>query len=203
MASQPPSNPYQFDSQTPYATAPQAAALVKPKAIKVFGVLNVIFGGLGLLGTCIGLVAILALTTFDLIPIPEGNNAAFVTQDQNAFLYFYNIISAAVALLFAIVLLVSGIGLLKHKKWGRTTGLAWAAYCVLATIVVSVVTWTHIYPYQLETLANNEATAAVPNMEAILLGSMIFGNVLSVGYLIYPGLFALFSSKPPFKDALD
>ena len=203
MTSQPPSNPYQFDSQTPYATAPQAAALVKPKVIKVFGVLNVIFGGLGLLGTCIGLVAILALTTFDLIPIPEGNNAAFVTQEENAFLYFYNIISAAVALLFAIVLLVSGIGLLKHKKWGRTTGLAWAAYCVLATIVVSVVTWTHIYPYQLETLANNEATAAVPNMEAILLGSMIFGNVLSVGYLIYPGLFALFSSKPPFKDALD
>jgi hypothetical protein len=40
-------------------------------------------------------------------------------------------------------------------------------------------------------------------MEAFLLGSMIFGNVLSVGYLIYPGLFALFSSKPPFKDALD
>ena len=203
MASQPPSNPYQFESQTPYATAPQAEALVKPKAIKVFGVLNVIFGGLGLLGTCIGLGAILALTTFDLIPIPEGNNAAFVTQDQNSFLYFYNIISAAVALLFAIVLLVSGIGLLKHKKWGRTTGLAWAAYCVLSTIVVSVVTWTHIYPYQLETLADNEVTAAVPNMEAILLGSMIFGNVLSVGYLIYPGLFALFSSKPPFKDALD
>ena len=81
--------------------------------------------------------------------------------------------------------------------------MAWAAYCVLATIVVSVVTWTHIYPYQLETLANNEATPAVPNMEAILLGSMIFGNVLSVGFLIYPGLFALFSSKQPFKDALD
>jgi len=203
MASQPPSNPYQFESQTPYATAPQAAALVKPKAIKVFGVLNVIFGGLGLLGTCIGLGAILAITS-GLIPVPDGqSNPAFVTQDENAFLYFYNIISAAVALLFAIVLLVSGIGLLKHKKWGRTTGLAWAAYCVLSTIVVSVVTWTHLYPYQLETLANNEATAAVPNMEAILLGSMIFGNVLSVGYLIYPGLFALFSSKPPFKDALD
>jgi hypothetical protein len=124
-----------------------------------------------------------------------------VTQDQNAFLYFYNIISAAVALLFAIVLLVSGIGLLRHKKWGRTTGLAWAAYCVLSTIVV--VTWTHIYPYQLEMLDTNEATKGLPNMEAILLGSMIFGNVLSVGYLIYPGLFALFSSKPPFKDALE
>ena len=131
------------------------------------------------------------------------SNPGFVTQDENAFLYFYNIISNAVALLFAIVLLVSGIGLLKHKKWGRTTGLAWAAYCVLSTIVVSVVTWTHIYPYQLEMLATNEAMADVPNMEAILLGSMIFGNVLSVGYLIYPGLFALFSSKPPFKDALD
>jgi hypothetical protein len=192
MASQPPSNPYQFDSQTPYATALPAEALVKPKAIKVFGVLNVIFGGLGLLGTCIGLGAILAFTS-GLIPIPDGqSNPAFVTQDENAFLYFYNIISAAVALLFAIVLLVSGIGLLKHKKWGRTTGLAWAAYSVIATIVVSVITWTHIYPYQLEMLDTNEATKGLPNMEAILLGSMIFGNVLSVGYLIYPGLFALF-----------
>ena len=239
MASQPPSNPYQFDSQTPYATAPQAAALVKPKAIKVFGVLNVIFGGLGLLGTCIGLGFI--LLTSDLIPnnnktgyecrscegevgqsalecphcgttlpaLPRKqslqetmqSNPGFVTQDENAFLYFYNIISNAVALLFAIVLLVSGIGLLKHKKWGRTTGLAWAAYCVLATIVVSVVTWTHIYPYQLETM--DEAAAAVPNMETILLVSMIFGNVLSVAYLIYPSLFVIFGSKQSFKDALD
>jgi hypothetical protein len=203
MASQPPSNPYQFDSQTPYATAPQAEALVKPKAIKVFGVLNVIFGGLGLLGTCIGLGAILAITS-GLIPVPDGqSNPAFVTQDENSFLYFYNIISAACALIFTIVLLVSGIGLLRHQKWGRTTGLAWSGYSILSTIVTSVITWTHIYPYQLEMLDTNEATAGLPNMEAILLGSMIFGNVLSVGYLIYPGLFAVFSSKQPFKDALN
>ena len=201
MTSEPPSNPYQFESQTPYAAAPQIQTSDKPKAIKVFGILNVIFGGLGLLGTCIGLGAILAITS-GLLPAPEGqSNPAFVTQDEDAFLYYYNIISATFALIFTIVLLVSGIGLLQHKKWGRTTGLAWAAYCVLSTIVVSVVTWTHIYPYQLETM--DEAAAAVPNMEAILLGSMIFGNVLSVGFLIYPGLFAVFSSNQPFKDALD
>jgi len=203
MASQPPSNPYQFESQTPYATASQAQPLVKPKAIKVFGILNVIFGGLGLLGTCIGLGAILAITS-GLLPAPEGqSNPAFVTQDEDAFLYFYNITSAAFALLFTIVLLVSGIGLLQHKKWGRNAGLAWVAYSVLATIIASVVTWTHIYPYQLEMLPTNEAMANVPNMEAILLGSMIFGNVLSVGYLIYPVLFAIFGSKQSFKDALD
>jgi hypothetical protein len=201
MSSQPPSNPYQFESQTPYAAVSQVQTFEKPKAIKVFGILNVIFGGLGLLGTCIGLGAILAITS-GLIPVPDGqSNPAFVLQEENAFLYFYNILSAAFALLFTIVLLTSGIGLLRHKRWGRTTGLAWVAYCVLSTIVVSVVTWTHIYPYQLETM--DEAAAAVPNMEAILLGSMIFGNVLSVGYLIYPALFVLFGSKQSFKDALD
>ncbi|MCS5632560.1 MAG: hypothetical protein NZ744_17115 [Pirellulaceae bacterium] len=203
MASQPPSNPYQFESQTPYAAAPQVQTSDKPKAIKVFGILNVIFGGLGLLGTCIGLGAILAITS-GLLPAPEGqSNPAFVTQDEDAFLYFYNIISATFALLFTIVLLASGIGLLQHKKWGRNTGLAWVAYSVIATIITSVVTWTHIYPHQLEMLPTNEAMANVPNMEAILLGSMIFGNVLSVGFLIYPGLFAVFSSNQPFKDALD
>tara|TARA_B110000438_G_scaffold270630_1_gene287901 strand:+ start:200 stop:805 length:606 start_codon:yes stop_codon:yes gene_type:complete len=201
MASQPPPNPYQFESQTPYAAVPQVQTSEKPKAIKVFGILNVIFGGLGLLGTCIGLGAILAITS-GLIPVPDGQaNPAFVLQQENAFLYFYNIISATFALIFTIVLLVSGIGLLQHKKWGRTTGLAWAAYCVLSTIVVSVVTWTHIYPYQLETM--DEAAAAVPNMETILLVSMIFGNVLSVAYLIYPSLFVIFGSKQSFKDALD
>lgn len=201
MSSQPPSNPYQFESQTPYAAVSQVQTFEKPKAIKVFGILNVIFGGLGLLGTCIGLGAILVITS-GLIPVPDGQpNPAFVLQEENAFLYFYNILSAAFALLFTIVLLTSGIGLLRHKRWGRTTGLAWAAYCVLSTIVVSVVTWTHIYPYQLETM--DEAAAAVPNMEAILLVSMIFGNVLSVGYLIYPALFVLFGSKQSFKDALN
>ena len=209
---------------------------MKPKAIKVFGVLNVIFGGLGLLGTCIGLGFI--LLTSDLIPnnnktgyecrscegevgqsalecphcgttlpaLPRKqslqetmqSNPGFVTQDENAFLYFYNIISNAVALLFAIVLLVSGIGLLKHKKWGRTAGLAWAGYSVLATIVALVVTWTHIYPYRLKSISLDD-----PNPMAELLGELIVGNVFSVGFLIYPGLFALFSSKQPFKDALD
>lgn len=203
MASQPPSNPYQFETQTPYTTAPQAGALVKPKAIKIFGILNIIFGGLGLLFTCIGLGVILAITS-DLIPIAEGqSNPAFVAQDENAFLYFYNIISTTCGLIFTMVLLFSGIGLLKQKKWGRTTGLAWSSYSFLATIVHSVITWTHIYPYQLELLGTNEATAGLPNMEAVLLGSMIFGNVIAVSYLVYPGLFALFSSKQPFKDALD
>ena len=203
MSSQPTSNPYQFESQTPYAAVSQVQTFEKPKAIKVFGILNVIFGGLGLLGTCIGLGAILAITS-GLIPVPEGqSNPAFVLQEENAFLYFYNIISAVFALIFTVVLLVSGIGLLRHKKWGRNTGLAWAAYNVIATIIASVVTWTHIYPHQLEMLATNEAMPNVPNMEAILLGSMIFGNVLSVGYLIYPGLFVIFGSKQSFKDALD
>ena len=201
MASQPPSNPYQFESQTPYEVPTQVQQLVKPKAIKVFGILNVCFGGLGLLVTCVGLGAILAMTTFNLIPIPKGpSNPAFVTQDENAFLYFYNITSASCSLIFVVVLLVSGIGLLTNKKWGRTAGLVWAGYCVLSTIVTLVVTWTHIYPYQLA--AMDEATAATPNIEAILMGGMIFANVLSVGFLIYPGLFALFSSKQPFRDAL-
>jgi hypothetical protein len=202
MVSQPPSNPYQFESQTPYVAPTPVQQLVKPKAIKVFGILNVCFGGLGSLGTCVGLGAILAMTTFDLISIPKGeSNPAFVTQDANVFLYFYNITTAACGLIFAIVLLASGIGLLTNKKWGRTAGLVWAGYCVLSTIVVSVVTWTHIYPYQLETM--DETMAATPNAGAILIGSMIFGNVLSFGFLIYPGLFALFSSKQPFKDALN
>ena len=189
MVSQPPSNPYQFESQTPYVAPTQVQQLVKPKAIKVFGILNVCLGGLE---------SILAMTTFDLISIPKGeSNPAFVTQNANAFLYFYNITTAACGLIFAIVLLASGIGLLTNKKWGRTAGLVWTGYCVLSTIVVSVVTWAHIYPYQLA------ATAATPNMEAILMGDMIFANVLSVGLLIYPGLFALLSSRQPFRDALN
>lgn len=203
MASQPPSNPYQFDSQTPYGAPTQIQQLVKPKAIKVFGILNVCFGGLGLLGTCVELGASLAITTFALIPIPKELVAspAFATLDKNAFLYFYNITSLTIALFFVFALLVSGIGLLTNKKYGRNAGLVWAGYCVLSTIVTAVVTWTHIYPYQLQTM--DEATATDPNMEAILTDGMIFSNVLSVGFLIYPGLFVLFSSKQPFRDALN
>ena len=203
MVSQPPSNPYQFESQTSYVAPTPVQQLVKPKAIKVFGILNVCFGGLGFLGTCVELGASLAITTFALIPIPKEQvtNPGFVTQDENAFLYFYNITSLAIAVIFTLILLVSGIGLLTNKKWGRTAGLVWAGYCVLSTIVASIVTWTHIYPYQLA--AMDEAAAATPNIEAILMGGMIFANVLSVGFLIYPGLFALFSSKQPFRGALN
>ena len=108
------------------------------------------------------------------------------------------IISAACELIITIVLFVSGIGLLKQKKWGRTAGLTWAGYSFLATIVALVVTWTHIYPYSLKSISLDD-----PNAKARMLGELIFSNVFSLGFLIYPGLFALFSSKQPFKDALD
>ena len=123
MASQPPSNPYQFESQTPYEVPTQVQQLVKPKAIKVFGILNVCFGGLGLLVTCVGLGAILAMTTFNLIPIPKGpSNPAFVTQDENAFLYFYNIISAAVALLFCYCLTCQRHWFIETQEVGANYG---------------------------------------------------------------------------------
>ena len=81
--------------------------------LKTLGILNIIFGGLGLCG------ALVILLVFG---IPAGLVVADGDPDAAATLPIFGVVGGFIfvlATIFSVPALVAGIGLLKHRQWAR------------------------------------------------------------------------------------
>ena len=106
----------------------------RPGGLTALAVINFIFSGWGFIGL-LGLVAFFAL--IGKIPT-EGMNEAQKTQIeafQNMGLSVFVIIFA-LSLISNVLLLISGIGYLKQKKFlGRTIGNTYAVFAIAGSVV--------------------------------------------------------------------
>ncbi|MCH8211846.1 MAG: hypothetical protein IIB99_10820, partial [Planctomycetes bacterium] len=99
-------------------TPPTDAGAIPPKPSSwpmVIGVIATILGSLAVLGGCFGLVSSLFLDQFmSLVPQGEAGEMASALDGLKPAL----IISGALTMVLAIVLLIGGIGLLRRRSWG-------------------------------------------------------------------------------------
>ena len=90
-----------------------------PTSVTVFGILNIVFGLLGLFGTAFSAVALFAA---------GGNNPFLVNQPPLVMTWMqFSIVLGGVA---SVVLLISGVGLLRLRPWGRTMAIGYAVYAM-------------------------------------------------------------------------
>lgn len=198
MANQPPSNPYEFDSQTPYMQQPEAAPAQHVKSVKILGVVNIVWGCLQFLGSCGGLAFALATGPLALFEIPAPQdplNQAILSSEPYG---IYTMASQIVGLLFSFVIIASGVALIKYKGVGRTLGVAWCYYAFISFVTAHLMGWMYIYPVALE-----EAKATNETMHITIVVGIVVGTIFSLVSLIYPLIFLIYSAKTPFKDALD
>jgi hypothetical protein len=108
----------------------------RPAAVTAMGVLNLVFGGMNLLGLCVGGgVLLLLVILFVNLPAPPGQpslreqlGGLFQDFDREAPAAKYLIIASVVfTTVMAAVLIVAGVGLLRMRHWGRTLSLVYAA----------------------------------------------------------------------------
>lgn len=99
----------------------------RPTSITVFGILNICLGSLGILGF-LGYHLLLAV-------LGEKNNPFLVMFAKYEHFVLYNRIAMTAGFVASIVLLVSGIGLMKLRRWGRTAGFIYAGYLILISVV--------------------------------------------------------------------
>jgi hypothetical protein len=111
----------------------------KPPVITVFGILNIIFGGLGLLGAICGGLATFA---FAQVTMPGPGNPPnpikdmLEYMDKHAPLYTtYMIFEIVIGLIMAVILIVAGIGLLKVRPWARWLSIAYAGVRLVLILV--------------------------------------------------------------------
>ncbi len=146
---------------------------MRPTSVKVFGILNIVFGGLGLLCAPAGLIASIAIP-----------NAMNTTPVAKAWL----LIGSFVGFFCSFLLLIVGIGLLNLKKWARIWTLGYAWFAIVWGIVGMVVN-----------LALTISGELGNTPEAI--GGAIGGFCGGIIGLVYPILLIIYMLKPHVKSA--
>ena len=99
----------------------------RPTSVTVFGVLNIIFGALGLL-------CIVMLTAVFAVGWAAGRDAfpRLAVLERHPVALAWTLASIPLGLVATGVLIAAGIGLLKMKPWARTASIVWAIYGVVA-----------------------------------------------------------------------
>src|SRR5437016_3312150 len=113
----------------------------RPVVVLVFAILNLVFGGLGILGfLCGGIVLAFVFAAFSSAPpgtaiphFPSGLVTLF------AVLFIYGFI-------MAVVLILSGIGLLNMRRWARNAAIAYSIITIVYSIVATVINISYVGP---------------------------------------------------------
>ncbi len=188
-------NPYQ-----PQAAGTGSTLLPgqRPVIATVFGILNLVFGILGVCGNIagIGLFAFIASGAIDANMRNEMNLQQF--EDP----VYFAMLSAQMVLngILSIVIIISGIGLLKFKAWGRKLANFYAvAYLILLVAGVAFNVVFTLLP------AINEANnpGADPEKVGAAVGGVV-GGVFGICFgVIYPICILIFLNRRSFKEQIE
>lgn len=185
-------NPHQPPGEIPpggYVLAKPA----RPAAVTVFGILNLVFGALGLCGT-----AGSAAMFFALPQNPNVRNPVLDLMAGSPAYRLFTQVTVGLGFIAAIVLIIAGIGLLQTKSFGRTLSIGYSIYAILSGIVGLVMSFVFLVKPLLE---QAQAAGSGPE-QAGAIGGMIgglFGGCLGMAY---PILLLIFMCRRNVVEAL-
>jgi hypothetical protein len=182
------SNPYQPPAKPLGVPAP--APVTRPTSAVVFGILNIIFGALGLCGT------VFTAAMF-LVPQQGGQNPVLDIMAENTTYRIFMQVSIILGLIATLVVIASGIGLLQLKPYGRTLAIVYGVYAVVAGIVGIIVNFVFI----IGPLMQKASDAPAGPEQAAAIGGAIGGSFGGCIGLIYPVVLLFFMYRPNVVEA--
>ncbi len=155
----------------------------RPTSVTVFGVLNIIFGSLGILCTPLSMVTLFS-------PGASQNPVLKIMQDNPVF-RIWMITAAILGVIAAIVLLAAGIGLLRLRPWARTLSIGYGVYAIVAGLIGMVFNVIYVI---LPLLSQ-------PGHQAPFAAGAIGGVIGGCVGLAYPVLLIIFMTRPHIRLA--
>lgn len=166
----------------------------RPVPATVFGILNLLFGALGVLGL-FGSAAMFSLPD-------TGHNPVLRLIKENPAYATWIKTSIGLGALSSIVLLISGIGLLFMKLWARMTAIGYSIFAMVLNLVGLVINYQFLLKPLLEDASQKsgpEAAGAVGGVIGVVFGGF-FGMVYPIVLLIFmtrPRMVAAFRPSDP------
>jgi hypothetical protein len=181
-------NPFQSPAPGPSGPVPTGA---RPTSLLVLGILNIVFGVLGLCGTA----ASSAMFFVEMPQDPGMPNPALelIRSDSTYRLIMQTMI--VLGCLASLALLVGGIGLLLVKAWGRTLSIGYAWYAIVAVVAGLLVNWLYLLQPM---LAQGEAGGLG---QAAAIGGAVGGMISGCFSVIYPVMLLIFMYRPAVRAA--
>lgn len=188
----------------------EAPPVLEPKRLKVFGVIDIVFGGLGLLYMALNVVGLLAQDVVQ--KMSSAGQPEEVVEFQRRFTEATmpsSIISIILGTVVSAVVLVAGIALVRRKKNSIKLSNLYAFISIAAKVVTVVIFLTMIMPALNELMDDlvKEMAADAPGdvkqmldiMKASATGAGILVPVLMC---IYPILSLVLLNKPKVREFL-
>jgi hypothetical protein len=173
------------------------AQLGQPQTVKVFGIMHLIFGGIGVLMVLWSLFVLIAGNPFLKL---AGNSPQVEMQTKlQADMMSYTIASTALTVWVTGLMIVAGILLLKGRKSARKWSNCYAISSIAVKIINMVVQVVYVLPMMQKMISGMAPGAAGPGvgaMESVMLASMIVTAVIT---LIYPVLTLILLNRPNVK----
>lgn len=193
------------NSQSPYQSpgAEQSAPPPEQRSgvPKVFGILHIIYaalgGLLGLFGLGGGALMKAMFQEVTKVAREEGQDISKVTDALDS-LMTISMIQSVVAIVFAVLLLVAGIKLLKYQESGRKLSNIWAISRMVVAIPLAFMAISAQATLQEEIQNLSQETSGI-DMSALAGVGGLIGIVL---VCIYPVLSLIFVNKEQSKAAL-
>jgi len=150
----------------------------RPTALTVFGVLNIVFGGI---------IALVAL----------GSLVFALIRPAETPIRVWGYVGNSLSLKGAIVLIAAGAGLLRLRSWARIASLVWAAFYIVFICINAVVT-IMIMP---GLVAQQPGAQSLPPgmVDTFVVLGGIFGACF---WIIYPVVLIIFMMRRSVVEAL-
>jgi hypothetical protein len=166
----------------------------RPVIVTIFGILNIVFGVLGLMG----MVATLVMFTF----MDASANPALKVMNDNPNYLAWLKLNIPLGLLSCIAVIVAGIGLLKLKEWARKLSLAYAVYALVIGIIGVGLNYLWVTRPMLEDASHQHGPAAIGAIFGAIGGGV--GGLLGLVYPVFlfvmltrPNVVAIFRPAAP------
>lgn len=151
---------------------------LRPTVVTVFAVLNIVFGGLGLLCSPIGIAGMLIEQPG--MPVYSGATLVFA------------MFSTGLGMIMSGVLLAAGIGLLNQKRWARQTSYFYGWFAIVWGIISIVITLVAMIS-EAPAVNGEAATAGIIGAISGACGGLIG--------LIYPIFLVIYMRKTTIIEA--
>jgi hypothetical protein len=168
-------------------------------------ILNFIFGGIWLVMlVCSGVILVVASSLVGSFPrmpnAPDPTEQMTVMVERIPGFVPFTVVSLTLGVLVCLLLIVSGVGLLKMRLWGRWLCVAYACLSILYTLMSTVFTLVFYNPvmaeYQQE-VARKYRGAVTTSPEMLNAVSV----VAAVAYLVYPVVILIVMFLPSVSAA--
>jgi hypothetical protein len=155
----------------------------RPAAVTTFGILNIVFAVLGVIGL-FGTIAMFSLAD-------TSNNPAIKIMRENPAYAAWLKLSIPLGLLGCAALLTAGIGLLRMHNSGRVLSICYAVYAVVVGALGMVLNLVWVFRPLLEQASQKQGPEA-----AGAIGGAVGGSIGGCFGLAYPILLLVFMLRP-------